>query len=109
MSNPTAALQRATMFNALCRANHLPEPHHEFRFHATRKWRFDFCWPEPHMLAVELQGAIFSGGRHVRGAALVKEYEKLNAAAILGYRVMFVTTKQLEDGSVFDLIRAALA
>lgn len=31
----------------------------EHRFHPTRKWRLDFCWPE-QMLAVELEGG---GGR----------------------------------------------
>ena len=95
------------LFNALCAAHGVPAPAHEYRFHPTRKWRFDFCWIDER-LAMEVQGAIFTGGRHVRGAALVKEHEILHAAAILGYRVLFVTPQQLKTGEAFELVSKAL-
>ena len=94
-------------FESLCVAQGFQEPVPEFQFAPPRKWRFDWCWPESK-LALEVQGGIFSAGRHVRGAALVKEYEKLTEAAILGWRVLFVTTKQIDDGSVFAILSRAM-
>lgn len=93
----------------LCKAVGLPEPVAEYRFHPTRKWRFDYCWPDPpHQLALEVQGGIFSGGRHTRGAALIREHEKLNAAAALGYRVVFCTPQDVVSGAVLGVIEPAL-
>ncbi len=91
----------------LCRALKLPEPVSEFRFHPTRKWRLDHCWPD-RKLAVEVQGGIFSQGRHVRGAAMLKEFEKLNTAAAMGWRFLYFTPSQIADGSAMSVIESAL-
>lgn len=95
-----------SLFPALCRAEGLPEPVAEFRFSPPRRWRFDWCWPS-EKLALEVQGGLFVGGRHSRGPALLKEHEKLNTAAALGYRVLFCTPSALLiDGP--GLVRKAL-
>lgn len=94
-------------FDVQCRAVGLPVPVAEYRFHPTRRWRFDWCWQAAH-LALEVQGGLFVQGRHSRGAALMKEHEKLNAAVALGYRVLFVTPKQIADGSALTLVERAL-
>lgn len=90
-----------------CKAHGLPEPVAEYQFHPTRRWRLDWAWVAAK-LALEIQGGLFSGGRHVRGAALLGEHEKLNAAAAAGWRVLFVTPQQVEDGSAFAVIRRGL-
>lgn len=96
-----------TFFPAVCRAAGLPEPVAEFRFAPPRRWRFDYCWPI-EKLALEVQGGLFVHGRHSRGAALLKEHEKLNTAAAMGYRVLFTTPDQLlAEGP--DLVRKAMA
>ena len=65
----------------------------EHKFHETRKWRFDFAWPD-QKLAVEVEGGAFSGGRHTRGIGFVKDCEKYNAAVLAGWRVLrFVPRK----------------
>ena len=86
----------------------IPEPHAEYRFHATRRWRFDYAWPS-HKLALEVQGGIFTEGRHTRGGALLKEHEKLNAAAIDGWRVLFTTPRDVRNGTATKLIAQAIA
>jgi hypothetical protein len=96
-----------TVFLAGCKAHGLPEPFFELLFHPKRKWRFDIAWP--HDLAVEVQGGLFTGGRHVRGAALLDEYEKLSEAAILGWRVLLVTPKQVDNGEIFSLAKRAMS
>ena len=90
-----------------CRALKLAEPEAEYRFHPVRKWRFDYAWPA-QKLALEVQGAIFINGRHTRGAALLKEHEKLNTAAALGWRVLFVTPKQVANGEAMQFVEQAL-
>lgn len=87
----------------------VPEPVFEFQFDPKRKWRADLCWPEnPLPLICEVQGGIFSGGAHVRGAAMLREFEKLNRAASLGYRVIFVVPRDLCTKDFIDLVRECL-
>jgi hypothetical protein len=57
---------------------------------------------------MEIQGGLFVAGRHVRGAALLEEYTKLNEAQILGYVVLLVTPAQVESGEAFSLVKRAL-
>lgn len=59
-------------------------------------------------LALEVQGGIFIQGRHNRGAALLKEWEKLNAAAILGWRILFCQPQDLCMKDTVEMIRKAL-
>jgi hypothetical protein len=94
-------------FSVQCKALKLPEPVAELRFAPPRKWRFDYAWPE-QKLALEVQGGLFSNGRHVRGAALLREYEKLNAAAVRGWRVMFTTPQDMANGNAVLLVEQGL-
>lgn len=97
---------------ALCKADQLPPPVFELRFAPPRRWRFDVAWPDlARPVALEIQGGLFvrGGGRHSRGAALLKEHDKINAAAARGYRVMFCTPQTLAAvwPSVVEAIRGA--
>ncbi len=61
----------------------------EFRFLAFRRFRFDFCWPfKKAMLAVEVEGGVFSGGLHTRGKGFTKDCEKQNLATLDGWRLL---------------------
>jgi hypothetical protein len=66
----------------------LPPPIRQHRFHPSRRWKFDFAWPD-RMIAVEVQGGTFIGGVHSRGAGQERDFEKANAATLLGWRVFF--------------------
>jgi very-short-patch-repair endonuclease len=85
----------------------VPEPVREYRFHPKRKWRFDFAWPA-RLVAVEVEGGTFSGGRHSRGKGFEADCEKYAEAAILGWRVLRVTTAMVNDGRALDLIERAM-
>lgn len=91
----------------------LPVPEMEYQFHDTRKWRFDFCWVV-EKVALEVEGAIWTGGRHSRGSGVVKDIEKYNAAALAGYMVlrctpqelcMLETVKMVERGLILNRLR----
>ncbi|WP_245693507.1 endonuclease domain-containing protein [Deferrisoma camini] len=85
----------------------LPEPEREFRFHPARKWRFDFSWPD-RRLAVEVEGGVWTQGRHVRGQGFEADCEKYAEAVAMGWRVMRVTPRQIRDGRALDWITRAL-
>ena len=57
----------------------------EYRFDPQRKWQFDFAFPD-QKVAVEIDGGQWAphGGRHARDT----DREKLNRAAVLGWRVL---------------------
>jgi hypothetical protein len=79
----------------------------EYRFHPTRKWRFDWAWPD-RMVALEIEGGAWTGGRHTRGKGFVADMEKYNAAALAGWRVLRVTPQQVKSGEAGRLVRLAL-
>lgn len=58
----------------------------EYIFHPTRKWRFDYAWPDKK-IAIEFEGGTFIRGGHTRGAGYAKNCEKYNQAALLGWKV----------------------
>lgn len=58
----------------------------EYRFHAIRKWRFDFMF-QPD-IALEVEGGIWSGGRHTRGTGFKADIEKYNTAVELGWKIL---------------------
>lgn len=56
--------------------------HSEWRFAPPRRFRFDFAHL-PSKIAIELQGGIFMpNARHINGASLVKEHEKIYASLL---------------------------
>lgn len=81
----------------LCTEAGIVIPEYEYRFHPSRKWRFDCAWRE-HMIALEIEGGIWSQGRHTRGAGFLGDMEKYNAAVLLGWRVIRTTPQTLVDG-----------
>lgn len=89
------------------RALHLPLPVREATFHPTRKWRFDFSWPD-RKLAVEVEGGIWTQGRHNRGAGFAGDVAKLNEATLMGWRVLRVTDRMIKDQSALVAIVRAL-
>lgn len=62
----------------------------EHHFHDSRKWRFDVAIPEM-MVAIELEGGVYTKGRHTRGAGFVKDIEKYNKATVMGWNVLRYT------------------
>ena len=107
----------------------LAMPELEYRFHPTRKWRFDMAYPD-EMLAIEIEGGIYGravrcnncgqqvmkhtkggrmvivreGGRHNTGKGIEKDAEKYNEAALLGWKVLRFTSDMIQDGRAIETI-----
>jgi very-short-patch-repair endonuclease len=85
----------------------LPTPEVEYRFAHPRRWRFDFAWPD-RKVAAEVEGGVWSQGRHTRGAGYSKDCEKYNSAMARGWQVYRFTAEMIDDGSALDTITKAL-
>lgn len=79
----------------------------EFAFHTERKWRFDYAWPE-RKIALEIEGGTWSAGRHTRGKGYENDCIKYSTAAILGWKVIRVTTGMVKDGRAYWLLNEAM-
>lgn len=79
----------------------------EYRFHPTRRWRFDYAIPS-HKIAIEVEGGVWIQGRHTRGSGFIKDMEKYNAAAALGWRLIRVTPQNLITNQTLDIIKEAI-
>jgi hypothetical protein len=90
----------------------LPEPCREYKFHAKRKWRFDFAFVGMgnygRGLAVEVEGAVYAQGRHTRGSGFSTDCEKYNEAALMHWVVLRVTSAMVYSGEALTLIEKAL-
>jgi hypothetical protein len=82
----------------------IPEPTPEYKFHPDRRWRFDYAWI-PQKIAMEIEGGVWIRGRHNRGTGFLKDMEKYNSAAILGWRIVRFTPQQFSSGEAHEFIR----
>jgi len=92
---------------AWLRSNGLPECEFEHRFYPERMWRFDLAWPESKV-AIEVQGGIWGYGRHTRGAALLKEWEKINTAASMGWKILYCQPTELCMTVMVDYLKGMI-
>ena len=111
-------------FALLIKAEELPTPCTQYKFSrdivgnapgirarlkaaGLKDWRFDFAWPDL-MIAVEVDGGVWTRGRHVRGAGFVADMEKLNAAQKQGWAVYRFASNHLTSGYAIDMIKEVL-
>jgi hypothetical protein len=93
--------------SAFWRSQKLPVALPEFSFHPVRKWRFDWAFLDA-MVYVECDGGIWIQGGHNRGAQMQKDWEKRNAATILGWRGLWVQPKDICTVEFAEIIQAAI-
>ncbi len=107
-STPSAALMDyAETLLIQLKLSGLPEPQREYLFHRKRKWRFDLAWPEL-LIAVEVEGGIWTGGRHVRGEGYEADCEKYNEAQLAGWMVLRFTPGMIKKGNAGGVIEMAI-
>lgn len=102
-----SAAPQTDMFTVLCASDLGVECVKEYRFHNTRKWRFDYAIPA-HKIALEVEGGVWTGGRHTSPKGFLGDIEKYNTATLLGWRVFRTTPAELYSRSTLDLIRGAI-
>jgi len=78
------------------------EPEHVF--FPGRKWRIDFAIVDLK-IGIEIEGGVWSGGRHTRGNGFIDDMEKYNAAATLGWVILRFTTQDLNKITTFETVK----
>ena len=79
----------------------------QIRFAAPLRFVADFVIGGE--LIVEVQGAVFSRGRHTRGAGYSADCEKNAAALARGFRYLQITSGQVSNGAGLVMIKASIA
>lgn len=77
----------------------------EYRFAPPRRFRADFALIEQRVM-IEVDGGVWTRGRHTRGAGYVRDAEKRNLAASMGWLVF--TTFPGKELEVWPLVEKAL-
>lgn len=85
----------------------LPIPEREVCLIPGRRFRTDFFFPEAR-LAVEVDGGVWTGGRHTTGQGFTQDCEKTNELTLLGYRVLRVTPEHIRSGKALAWIERGL-
>lgn len=81
-----------------------PIPVQEYMFNKPlSRHRFDFAWPDIKV-AVEVEGGIFSKGRHSRGVGYTNDCIKYNRGVVLGWRIFRFTTLTVEDKTQHEVV-----
>jgi len=104
---PRAPSKLEERFARDLRALKVLEPQREYRFAPPRMWRIDFAWPD-RKVAVEIEGGVWTNGRHTRGSGFVADCEKYNAAVLAGWKVLRFTEGSVLDGSAVELVARLL-
>lgn len=89
------------LFAFQLRAMKWPEARREYKFHPKRLWRLDFAWPE-QKIGVEIEGGVWTGGRHSTGVGFTLDCEKYAEAMCLGWSILRVTGSQVESGQAIN-------
>lgn len=76
----------------------------EVSFVDDRDWRFDFAL-EQRRVAIEIEGGIWTSGRHVRGRGYQEDLDKYNRATAIGWRIFRFSVEDVLTGKA----RATLA
>ena len=98
---------KSDFFTILCRSDLKVECIKEHKFHPIRKWRFDYAIPE-HKIAIEVEGGVWTGGRHTSPKGFLGDIEKYNAATVMGWRVLRTIPDDLCSNATLNMIRETM-
>ena len=90
----------------------LPAYVRQYRFAQSlgRQWSSDFAWPTLKLLC-EVDGGVWrqGGGAHSHPTNIVRDMEKQNDAALLGFLVLRFTTDQIKNGQALTFLARVMA
>ena len=95
------------VFTTICKTDLKVECVKEYRFHPKRMWRFDYAIPE-HKVALEVEGGVWTNGRHIRAQGFLGDMEKYNTATLMGWKVLRTTPDDLYKLATLKMIKSAV-
>ena len=76
----------------------------EHKFHPIRKWRFDFAIVDLK-IAIEVEGGVWTKGRHTRGSGFINDTIKYNTATSMGWSILRFAATELYTKKTIDFIK----
>jgi len=74
----------------------------EFKFHPDRRWRADYrlcgVLKDGQEILVEIEGGVYTQGRHTRGKGYEADMRKYNSCQALGFRLFRFSTNMVLRG-----------
>ena len=101
------ASQIRDVFTVICKTDLGVECVKEYKFHPERRWRFDYAIPE-YKIALEVEGGVWTQGRHTRPQGFLGDVEKYNQATLMGWRVFRTTPTELYRTATVNLLKMAI-
>lgn len=115
-------LEKTLAFQIMAMA--LPPPEREYRFAAhvvglgpgvksrlrqagMKAWRIDFAWPD-RLLAVEVEGGGWTGGRHTRGKGFEEDMQKYHRLMGLGWTLYRCDSRLVNSGDAVQMVETLL-
>ena len=80
-----------------------PELEAEYQFYSERGWRADYK-VAGKMILIELDGGVWTEGRHTRGGGFISDCMKINTAELMGFHVIRIPTGFATDNYVSEII-----
>ena len=99
--------QPRDIFTVICKTDLGVECIKEYRFHPERRWRFDFAIPK-YKIAIEIDGGVWTYGRHNRAQGYIADMTKFNEAAALGWVVLKFTPQEQYKTATLKLIKKTI-
>lgn len=96
------------VFTIICKTDLNVDCVKEYKFHPTRRWRFDYAIPA-YRIAVEVEGGVWTQGRHTRPQGFLGDMGKYNTATLMGWRVFRVTPDGLYKTGTLKLLKKAIS
>lgn len=98
---------KSDKFVALCEAELGVKAIKEYRFTPKRKWRFDYAIPQ-YKIALEVEGGIWTKGRHTRPKGFIGDIEKYNTATLMGWKLLRTTPQDLTSQKTIKMLKCAI-
>ena len=99
---------KSDFFTLLCKSDLKLDCIKEHKFHPVRKWRFDYAIPTAK-IAIEVEGGVWTGGRHTSPKGFLNDMEKYNTATIMGWRLLRTTPDRLCSNETLQMVRDIIA
>ncbi len=80
-----------------------PELLQEYTFYPGRRWRADFAHL-PSKTLIEVEGGVWTHGRHTSPKGFLADAEKYLTAALAGWSVLRLTSPQLTEKTIREII-----
>lgn len=99
---------KSDFFTLLCKSDLKLDCIREHKFHPVRRWRFDYAIPTAK-IAIEVEGGVWTGGRHTSPKGFLNDMEKYNTATIMGWRLLRTTPDRLCSNETLQMVRDIIA